>query len=235
MKQILQPLKNTILHPQWPSFHYHNLSRRSLDNIKNSVVLDIGSGNSNNKILLGENCRLYCLDYLYTNKLYGKEPDIYGDAARLPVDGCMIDTVLLLEVLEHLPDDKQALDEIFRVLKPGGKLFISVPFIYPVHDAPSDYRRYTIFGITELLEKAGFKIIDRFIHGNSFVTFFQVFNLSLLELVRDLYKKNHLLALFLAVIFYPVCLLSNILAYPFIHIKKFHASCLGYFVIAVRA
>ena len=58
---------------------------------------------------------------------------------KLPIATNSIDSVLFLDVLEHLQNPDQALNEIFRVLKSNGVLILQVPFLYPIHDAAYDY------------------------------------------------------------------------------------------------
>jgi SAM-dependent methyltransferase len=234
MKQLLEPVKRTLLHPQWLSLRYQYMSRRWLQEISGCRVLDIGSGDSRHESLLGPGCTLYRLDYPATSRRYRLLPDIFADAGNIPVSDCMADVVLLLEVLEHLPDDRKALHEIHRVLKPGGKLYLSVPFIYPVHDAPTDYRRYTMFGLESLLENCGFKVVQGIRHGNSIVTTLHQTNMVLLEIARDLYKLNRISGFITAALFYPFCVLVNLTACPFLLIKKPDAACLGYFTVAIR-
>jgi SAM-dependent methyltransferase len=67
-----------------------------------------------------------------------------------------VDSALLTEVLEHCPDPEIVLREVCRVLRPGGFLFLTVPFIWPIHDVPNDEFRYTPFSLVRLLESAGF-------------------------------------------------------------------------------
>lgn len=234
MKQLLDPLKNTLLHPQWLSLHFHRVSRRCLVELGDCMVLDIGSGDSDHAGRLQSGCSLYRLDYPATNRRYRNAPDIYGDAASLPIASESMDAVLLLEVLEHLPDDHKALTEIRRVLKPGGRLYLSVPFIYPVHDAPADFRRYTVFGSRHVLATQGFTVTRELCHGNSLVTAMQLFNLSLLEIVRDVYLRNRSAGLLAGLLFYPFCVGVNLAAWPLIHVRGTRASCLGYFVTATR-
>jgi ubiquinone/menaquinone biosynthesis C-methylase UbiE len=74
-----------------------------------------------------------------------------ADAHALPfVDGAF-DTVLCTEVLEHLPEPQRAIDEMHRVLKPGGELLLTTRFLFPIHDAPHDYFRFTKYGLRHLL------------------------------------------------------------------------------------
>src|SRR5262249_27503555 len=60
------------------------------------------------------------------------------------------------EVLEHCPDPEGVMREVFRVLKPGAFLFLTVPFIWPIHNVPHDEYRYTPFALRRILERAGF-------------------------------------------------------------------------------
>jgi SAM-dependent methyltransferase len=73
--------------------------------------------------------------------------------------GC-VDIVLATEVLEHVDDAVAAMKELFRVLRPGGYAVITVPFMYPTHEVPYDFRRFTYLGIQNIAAQAGFEIID---------------------------------------------------------------------------
>ena len=68
-----------------------------------------------------------------------------------------MDSILLTEVLEHCPDPECVLRETARVLKPGGFMFLTVPFIWPIHTVPNDEFRYTPFALRRMLEQAGFQ------------------------------------------------------------------------------
>lgn len=78
------------------------------------------------------------------------------------------DTAICLEVLEHIPDPLKALGEIARILKPGGMLILSAPHLSRLHDEPYDYFRFTKYGLIELLNKAGFDILDINVKGGLF-------------------------------------------------------------------
>lgn len=83
-------------------------------------------------------------------------PDLEWDGVRLPVDTDSVGSVILTEVLEHCPNPSGVLAEASRVLKPGGILFLTVPFIWPIHCVPFDEFRYTPFSLQRLLEQSGF-------------------------------------------------------------------------------
>lgn len=70
------------------------------------------------------------------------------------------DTIILSDVLEHLPNPELVLHEIFRILAPNGKLIMNVPFYYWLHEEPHDYYRFTEFALKHLLQMTGFRLIQ---------------------------------------------------------------------------
>jgi SAM-dependent methyltransferase len=84
-----------------------------------------------------------------------------GDAQNMSgvIASGKFDTVLLLDVLEHVPDPAKVLSEIYRVLRPGGTLILSVPHLSRLHEEPYDFYRFTKYGLTHLLEVAAFRQI----------------------------------------------------------------------------
>jgi SAM-dependent methyltransferase len=83
---------------------------------------------------------------------------IIGDAQALGIRDASFEVVLCTEVLEHLPEPQRAIDEIFRVLVPGGQLLLTTRFLFPIHDAPHDYFRFTKYGLRHLLRR--FDIVE---------------------------------------------------------------------------
>jgi SAM-dependent methyltransferase len=79
------------------------------------------------------------------------EPDVVADVCQLDFASDSIDAILMLEVLEHVRTPWLALAEIHRVLKPGGSLVLSAPFVFEIHEAPHDYYRFTRHGLEFLL------------------------------------------------------------------------------------
>ena len=89
----------------------------------------------------------------------GERADVIGLLDLLPFADATFDTVLCTEVLEHVSDIEHAVGEIKRVLVPGGHALVTVPFLYPVHEAPHDYNRLTHQGLRRLLERHGFEVL----------------------------------------------------------------------------
>jgi SAM-dependent methyltransferase len=158
LRQLLAGLKRTPLHPQWllgPKKLPPNLS-----NLKGRV-LDIGAADRWLEPHIPKTVEYWALDYPATGQdMYGAKPDVFADGAQLPFADQTFTTVFCLEVLEHVPYPVQVMDEIARVLKPGGLAYISMPFLYPLHDAPHDFQRYTSYGLRRNAENARLEVIS---------------------------------------------------------------------------
>ncbi len=111
------------------------------------LALNLGSGNSkiSKKII---NIDLF--DY--------SNVDIVCDISKLPIKSKSIDIIISIAVLEHVKEPEKIIQEILRVLKPKGKIFIYIPFIQGYHASPHDYQRYTISGMEYLFR--AFEIIE---------------------------------------------------------------------------
>ena len=113
------------------------------------TVLDVGGGrDAPHDASWGQEVRRWRLDILIAHR-----PDVVGDAGRLPIRDGSVDAVAMMEVLEHVPRPWEVLDEIWRVLRPGGVLVGSAPLVWPIHGDPDDYFRFTDSGLRVLLER----------------------------------------------------------------------------------
>lgn len=97
---------------------------------------------------------------------------VVGDLCSLPFRDQTIDGVLCEMVLEHVPDARGALDEMRRVLKPGGRFYLAVPFLWPYHASPHDYWRWTTSGWER--EMRGFETLASGISGGPTITLVNV-------------------------------------------------------------
>ncbi len=95
--------------------------------------------------------------YIGLEKARGRyeRADVWGDVMALPFRDRVCDTVLCNQVLEHVPEPQGAVDEIARVLRPGGYLILTAPHIWGLHEIPRDYFRFTPYGLRYLAERAG--------------------------------------------------------------------------------
>ena len=170
-RKLAEVFRKTPLHPQWFAFlrEERNLERSCAS--LSGIVLDIGCAQGIPRRYLPASAYYVGLDYFATAiEWYGTQPDVFGDAQSLPFADASIDHVLLLDVLEHIPDPHRCLGELHRVLKTGGSLTIQVPFLYPVHDAPLDFHRWTVFGLRRASANHGFSISEELEIGHPLET-----------------------------------------------------------------
>jgi SAM-dependent methyltransferase len=78
----------------------------------------------------------------------------------IPYADNSFDTIILSDVLEHLPEPLNCWREMNRLLVPGGKVLLNVPFYYQLHEAPHDYYRYTEFALKRFAETTGFEVVE---------------------------------------------------------------------------
>lgn len=115
------------------------------------------------------------------------------DGNAFPFSDGSFDSALCNQVLEHVFNPDEFLGEIARVLKPGGKLLLTVPFVWDEHEQPYDYARYSSFGLRALLEKQGFKVVYHKKLGADPSIIFQLANAYLFKVSQSLPKSIKLL------------------------------------------
>lgn len=116
------------------------------------TVLIVGCGDG------GEGLSGFSEDFLENNTIgidirETNFTELLGDIHRLPIRDRSIDAVVCQAVLEHIEDVNIAIDELTRVLKPSGLLYIDVPFLQGYHALPTDYRRFTSIGLKKTVTK----------------------------------------------------------------------------------
>jgi SAM-dependent methyltransferase len=118
-------------------------------------VLDAGAGEAPYRELF-EHCEYRTTDWSESVHPGAQRADVIASLDALPLADGSFDAVLCTQVLEHVADPAVVLAELHRVLRPGGWLWLTVPLTWPLHEEPFDFFRYTPYGLTHLLEGAGF-------------------------------------------------------------------------------
>lgn len=137
--------------------------------------------------------------------------DVYYDGTTFPFEDNTFDGVLANQVLEHVFNPDEFLQQINRVLKAKGRLLLTVPFIWDEHEQPYDYGRYSSFGLKALLEKNGFTVIS---HSKSVNDLRAVFQLFILYIYKIMLTKSKLFNLvFTVVIISPFNILGSIISF----------------------
>jgi len=138
-------------HPTWQSKESRNRAFQFLNNEKvrspRGLRLNIGSGS-----------RRLDTETLNLDLLVGEDVDIQGNLLHLPIKDEIVETVVCTGVLEHVSDPHKAVEEIYRALKFGGRVFLETPFMQTVHGSPRDFCRWTPDGIRQLMRT--FSVIE---------------------------------------------------------------------------
>lgn len=181
------------------------------DNVFNSV-LDFGAGEAPYEALISHN-NYYKIDVQQNTK---NDIDlVIQPNAKVPLEDESFDLVMLMDVLEHVEDPGFVLTEIKRMLRPGGRCIISVPYLYREHETPHDYYRFTSYGIRLLLEKNNFLIKGIKKVGNPSFTICSLF------LERSIFNGEKNVAGF----FSKVLTKLLVLFYPLLNLTIFSGDC----------
>jgi len=122
-------------------------------------VLDVGCGHQCYRRYLGAT-RYVGLDLDTPEARALGVAEVYYDGGVFPLPDASFDAVLCSQVFEHVFTPGAFLAEIRRVLRPGGRLVLTVPFVWDEHEQPRDFGRYTSFGLRAVLEQAGLEVIS---------------------------------------------------------------------------
>lgn len=120
-------------------------------------VLDVGCGHKPYRALCGPRVTEYTgVDREGSDA----DADVRAEAWSLPFDDGSFDAVVSFQVLEHLRDPSACVREMARVLRPGGRVVLTAPGVWSLHEAPHDYWRFTRYGMSALLDDLGFDEIE---------------------------------------------------------------------------
>jgi SAM-dependent methyltransferase len=138
-----------------------------------------------------------------------KAADDYYDGGRFPYPDASFDSVLCSQVLEHSFAPEMLLGEIARVLKPGGKLVLTVPFVWDEHEQPWDYARYSSFGLRALVERSGLTVSEHRKLNDGAAVLFQLANAYLYKVLGTPSRAFNLLLC--VVLMFPISLVGLLL------------------------
>lgn len=162
-------------------FKKETLCRKLQNNASENILLygdciEFGQSEKNEKSFynyfkLSNNVKLHFSDiFKKKNKNY-----FLIDLEKKNIIKKKFDNIIIMNVLEHIFDVSNALDQLKKLLKKNGRIIISTPFLYRYHNAPSDYQRYTINFYEKMAKKKNLKIIYKKNLGHGpFVTSFSM-------------------------------------------------------------
>jgi SAM-dependent methyltransferase len=156
------------------------------------LALTVGVGITREAEMLAKRTRLVAIDRArIDSRCLGVALPAQADATAIPFGDSVFDAVFLFDVLEHVNEEAKALSEIRRVLRPGGKLLVTVPafmFLYGLQDEVSEHkRRYRRRPLVDLLRRAGFEV--------EFASYFNTFlfpPIAAIRIFRRLFPKERL-------------------------------------------
>jgi len=146
-------------------------------------TLDIGCGSKPYKSLY-KSSEYVGLEFDTPENRRIKNADYFYDGNTFPFNEDDFDSIVASEVFEHVFNPDNFLDEIHRILKKDGKLFMTMPFVWDEHEQPFDYARYSSYGIKAILEKHGFEILEQRKSVDDIRVIFQLMNLYILNKLR---------------------------------------------------
>jgi SAM-dependent methyltransferase len=138
-------------------------------------VLDVGCGQKPYEKLLRATGYVG-LEFDSPANRASKRADMFYDGRIFPFPDGAFDGVLFSQVFEHVFNPDEFLDEVWRVLKPGGRVLMSVPFAWDEHEQPYDYARYSSFALRHVLAKHGFHVLRHTKTVTDLRAVFQLFN-----------------------------------------------------------
>ena len=131
--------------------------------------------------------------------------DYFFDGKKLPFVNDRFDSVVSFEVLEHVFNLPEILQEINRVTKTSGTILMSIPFAWGEHEAPYDFARYTSFGMTHLLKENGFQVIE---YKKTTTHFLTICQLLVSYLIQNIAPKNKFYYVFQIMFIFPLTVIA---------------------------
>jgi SAM-dependent methyltransferase len=120
----------------------------------------------------------------------GVKPDFTWNGMEMPFADNTFDTLMATEVLEHCPHPHLIVKEMKRVLKPGGLIFFTVPFLWHLHEVPYDEFRYTPFSLKRIFGECGLTEVELFAHGGWHMSMAQMIGLWVVATKKGTRRKR---------------------------------------------
>jgi len=170
-------------------YFLRNLRRVSYD--RTGLLVDVGCGQQPYQSLLPSARRIGIDLPGYSGGDPAEQPIVqaYGDAATVPLRDAVASAVVAIQVLEHVPDPRRILKELYRILAPGGRVIVTAPQSFPMHGVPYDFYRYTEYGLRHLLREAGFVVNDVMKNGSFGAYLGLMINVYLFQHVFEFRKR----------------------------------------------
>jgi SAM-dependent methyltransferase len=190
LRKYIFPLIPTLRIPPVSQINLDRALRKQFKRLNpEGVVLDVGSWDSPYKKQIPHS------KYMTLDIDPQEHPDICCDIHKIKWKPNYFDTIIVTEVLEHLYNPQKAINELHKILKPGGVCILSTRFIFPFHPVPKDYYRFTWDSLEYLFRN--FSHVEIYSHGNKLQVLWQIIN----------YRKS--LGVFLNIFNYPLAMLPS--------------------------
>ena len=220
LTQLKQRLRKEILDPGIASIFfnpYYFIKKSLITGLRlnakyiHGTVLDFGCGNRSYEHLFDTESMVGLEVQQSGHNHSGENIDIFYDGKTIPFKNTTFDSILSIEVFEHVFNLGKILDELNRVLKPGGYILITYPFVWEEHEQPFDFGRYTSFGIRHLLETHDFSVTQMYKGGGFIETIFQLWNVYLYKKILSRFRLLQILCVPLLI--FPANLIGCLLTF----------------------
>lgn len=155
-----QPKVDRRFWSAWRKANYEYVQNALVDLPSESVLYDLGAGSVPFRDIL------FRFKYIGVDFVPFPDVSIVADLTQLPIVDESADVITILNTIEHVSDTELLLKETYRILKRGGIMIGTVPFLMQVHQEPHDYNRYTSHQLKHVLSNAGFVDITILPLGN---------------------------------------------------------------------
>ena len=188
MKEKIKKFSRKYLLSLIPTLRIKSICRLTLDRelkkqfkkIQPGIVLDVGSKHSPYKKYIPHT------QYMRLDISKEGNPDIVSDIHNVNWQSDYFDSIVAIEILEHLHDPQKAVDEIYRLLKKEGICVLSTRFIHPYHPDPKDYYRFTPDSLGLLFNK--FRKVKIYHHGNKIQSLWQILNFGYSGILLNIFN-----------------------------------------------